>query len=59
MRDVAPGEYALLAIEDGCSLDWTRPEVIGRHLPGGIAVTVTDTLDKVVRDRGSIQIQMR
>jgi hypothetical protein len=59
VRDVAPGQYTLLAIEDGWGLDWTRPEVIGRYLPGGIAVTVTDTHDKVVRIAAPIQVQMR
>lgn len=59
VRDVAPGQYTLLAIEDGWALDWTRPEVIGRYLPGGIAVTVTDTHDKVVRIAAPIQVQMR
>jgi uncharacterized surface anchored protein len=59
VRDVAPGQYTLLAIEDGWALDWTRPEVIARYLPGGIAVTVTDTLDKVVRIATPIQVQMR
>jgi uncharacterized surface anchored protein len=59
VRDTAPGQYTLLAIEEGWALDWTRPEVIARYLPGGIAVTVTDTLDKVVRIATPIQVQMR
>jgi hypothetical protein len=59
VRDVAPGRYTLLAIEDGWAIDWTRPEVIARYLPGGVAVTVTDILDKVVRIATPIQVQMR
>ena len=47
--DAAPGQYTVVAIEDGWGMDWTRPEVIGRYLPGGIAVTVQDTLDRYVR----------
>ena len=59
MRDAAPGQYTVVAIEDGWALDWTRPEVIGRYLPGGIAVTVTDTMDKIVRLSGPVPVQGR
>jgi hypothetical protein len=59
LRDAVPGQYTVVAIEDGWSLDWTRPEVIGRYLPGGIAVTVTDTSDKVVRLSGPVPVQKR
>jgi hypothetical protein len=63
IRDAAPGEYTVVAIEDGWDLDWTRPEVIGRYLPGGLAVTVTDTRDrngdKVIRLAGPVPVQKR
>jgi hypothetical protein len=59
IRDVAPGQYTVVAIEDGWGLDWTRPEVIGRYLPGGVAVRVTDTLDKVVHLSGPVPVQKR
>jgi len=57
LRDAAPGQYTVVAIEDGWELDWTRPEVIRRYLPGGIAVTVTDTRDKLIRLAGPVQVQ--
>ena len=59
LRDAAPGKYTVVAIEDGWELDWTRPEVIRRYLPGGIAVTVTDTQDKLIRLPGPVQVQGR
>ena len=68
IRDAAPGEYTVVAIEGawgdstrpgGNGLDWTLPEVIGRYLPGGVAVTVTDTTEKVVRLPGPVPVQMR
>jgi 5-hydroxyisourate hydrolase-like protein (transthyretin family) len=63
LRDAAPGEYTAVAIEggwgDGNSLDWTRPEVIGRYLPGGIAVTVRDTPDRVVPLSEPVPVQKR
>jgi hypothetical protein len=49
LRDVAPGRYTVVAIEDGWDLDWTRPEIIGRYLPQGIAVTVTEQQGKRVQ----------
>lgn len=59
LRDVAAGDYTVVAIEDGWGLDWTRPEVMGRYLPGGVAVRVTDTLDKVVRLAGPVPVVKR
>ncbi|MDR3741153.1 MAG: carboxypeptidase-like regulatory domain-containing protein [Terracidiphilus sp.] len=59
LRDVAAGQYTVVAIEDGWGLDWTRPEVIGRYLPGGVAVRVTDTLDKVVHLAGPVPVVKR
>jgi 5-hydroxyisourate hydrolase-like protein (transthyretin family) len=59
LRDASPGEYTVVAIEDGWGLDWTRLEVIGRYLPGGIAVTLTDTREKVVRLAEPVPVQQR
>ena len=59
MRDVVPGEYTLVAIEDGWSLDWAQPEVIARYLRGGVAVTVTDDSGKVVSLSAPVPVQSR
>jgi hypothetical protein len=59
LRDVVPGQYTLIAIEDGWDLDWAQPQVLGRYLPGGIAVTVTDTLGKVVTLSAPVPVQDR
>ncbi|MGC1461431.1 MAG: carboxypeptidase-like regulatory domain-containing protein [Terracidiphilus sp.] len=79
LRDAAPGQYTVVAIGGrtqggvqsgfqgevggGSDLDCTRPEVIRRYLPGGIAVTVTDTRnrtgDRVIRLPGPVPVQMR
>ena len=42
LKNVSPGEYTLVAIEDGWKIDWTSPEAMARYLPGGTHVTVTD-----------------
>lgn len=48
LQQVAPGSYTVVAIEDGWGLEWSRPEVIGRFLPGGIPVTVTERSGKLL-----------
>jgi hypothetical protein len=59
LRDVAPGRYTVVAIEDGWDLDWTRPEVIRRYLPGGIPVIVTESSGKLVRLSDAVPVQSR
>jgi hypothetical protein len=63
IRDVAPGEYTAVAIEngfaDGNSLDWTRPEVIARYLPGGVDVPVTDNRNRVIWLAEPVPVQKR
>lgn len=59
LRDVVPGQYTVVAIQDGWELDWTRPEVIGRYLPGGNPVTVTANSGKVLTLSGPVAVQAR
>jgi len=59
LRDVVPGQYTLVAIDDGWDLDWADPHVISRYLPGGIAVTVSDRPEKVVSLETSVPVQPR
>jgi hypothetical protein len=40
LRDVAPGQYTVIAIEDGWSLDWANPEVLGRYMKKGVAASI-------------------
>jgi hypothetical protein len=57
LRDVAPGQYTVVAIENGWNLDWERPEVISRYLPGGVAVSVTESSGKLVRLTQAVPVQ--
>ncbi len=57
LRDVAPGEYTVVAIEDGWQLDWARPEVVRRYLSGGISVTVTEGSGKLLRLAEPVLVQ--
>ena len=42
LQSVAPGEYTLVAIEDGWQFDWTSPDAMARYLPAGTHVTVSE-----------------
>jgi hypothetical protein len=59
LRDVTPGRYTLVAIEDGWTLDWADPRIIGRYLPGGIPVTVSDTSGKTLALAALVPVQSR
>jgi uncharacterized surface anchored protein len=59
LRDVAPGDYTVVAIQDGWQLDWAQPQVIGRYLPGGVAVTVTDSSGQLVALTRPVPVQDR
>ena len=59
LRNVAPGQYTLVAIQDGWSLDWWRPELMARYLPGGTAVTVTGKSGSLMRLPATVAVQVR
>lgn len=58
-RDVAPGEYTAVAIEDGWQLDWTSPTVMQRYLRAGTNVSVSASAAKVVKLPGPVAVQQR
>jgi uncharacterized surface anchored protein len=59
LRDIAPGQYTVVAIQDGWELDWSRPEALGRYLQGGTAITVTGRSGDVVRLTQAVTVQPR
>jgi hypothetical protein len=59
LRDVVPGQYTVVAIENGWELDWAQAEVIGRFLPKGITVTVTDNSGKLLALPQPVPVQTR
>ena len=59
LRDVVPGQYTVVAIEDGWELDWSQPDVIARYLPGGIPVTVSDNAGKLMTIPTAVPVQDR
>jgi len=59
LRDVVPGQYTVIAIQEGWGLDWTNAEVIARYLPGGVPVTVTSSSGKLMQLSPSVPVESR
>jgi hypothetical protein len=59
LHDVVPGQYTLVAIEDGWELEWGRPGALSRYLPGGTAVTVNDRSGDVLHLSEPVAVQAR
>lgn len=56
LNRVVPGQYTLIAIEDGWTLDWARPDVIAHYLPKGLKIIVPSrTKDLALKDRIEVQ----
>lgn len=54
---VFPGNYTLVSIEDGWSLDWARPEVIAPYLARGLKVQITN--QRTVNLSQTVEVQPR
>jgi hypothetical protein len=59
LLDVIPGQYKIVAIEDGWELDWARPEVIARYLSQGVAVSIEGNTGKLIRLAQPVPVQPR
>jgi hypothetical protein len=59
LKDAVPGNYSVVAIEDGWELDFARPEVIGRYLSSGVPVTIPDASPKVLLLARTVPVQPR
>jgi hypothetical protein len=49
LRDVPPGQYTIVAIDDGWKLDWRSRDAIARYLPVGTSVAVGEAPQPVLR----------
>jgi hypothetical protein len=59
LRDLVPGQYTIVAIEDGWDLDWSQPEVMAGYLAKGAAVTVAETGSVPVALAEAVKVQPR
>ena len=41
LRDVLPGTYSVIAIENGWDLDWANPATLQTYLKNGVAVDIS------------------
>lgn len=56
---VIPGEYTIVAIENGWDLNWSQPGVIAHYLPKGRQVVVAPTAQEPVRVSEPVEVQPR
>jgi Carboxypeptidase regulatory-like domain len=56
LRNVIPGSYTLLAIQDGWDLDWSQPGVISAYLKHGRAIQVGNSPGKPLHVTEAIEV---
>lgn len=59
VRGVVPGNYTLVAIEDGWDLQWSRPEVINRYLSAGQPIEIPQGSTSIVKANRPVQAQSK
>jgi hypothetical protein len=59
LRDVAPGEYVVVAIEDGWEMDWGLSGALNSYLSRAVPVRVTAGAGKLLRLETSVPVQTR
>jgi uncharacterized protein (DUF2141 family) len=56
---VVPGNYSVIAIEDGWAVDWSRPAVLARYTPRGQKLTVGPQSQGTVSLSEPVEVQPR
>jgi hypothetical protein len=59
LRDVVPGSYTVIAIEDGWNVDWSAPRVLARYTPHGQKLTIDPQMQGLVSLPESVEVQPR
>lgn len=59
VKDVEPGKYTVVAIQDGWTLDWAQAETIHRYLPQGQPVVVTAQSPQTTQLQGAVAVQAK
>lgn len=57
LRDVIPGAYTVVAIDQGWELNWSEPAVIAQYLAKGQPVEVRDGATGTVQIEGAVEVQ--
>lgn len=56
-KDVQPGQYTAVAIQDGWTLDWAQPEVMNHYLQQGEHVSVAQRGPQSIQLSQTLQVQ--
>lgn len=59
LRNVVPGSYTILAINDGWDLDWSQPAVISAYLKGGRSIDVGSQSGRPMNLSEAIEVQSK
>jgi hypothetical protein len=59
LPNVMPGKYTAVAIQDGWTLEWGKPEVLTRYLPKGVPVTVSASEQQSLHLAADLIVQPR
>ena len=59
LRNVVPGSYTIVAIEDGWDLDWSRPEVIAPYVKRGRPIEVRSGSLNPFPAKDAIEVQSK
>jgi hypothetical protein len=59
LRDVVPGSYTVIAIEDGWNLDWSAPAVLARYTKRGQKLTIGPQTQGSVSVPEPVEVQPR
>ena len=59
LQNVPPGDYTVVAIEDGWELEWARSAVIGKYVASGVPVHVAAGAGALMKLSGPVAVQAR
>jgi hypothetical protein len=59
LPNVIPGEYSIVAIDDGWDLDWAEPPVIAAYLPKGQTIEVGAQISGTMHLTDTVKVQGR
>jgi len=59
LNEVVPGDYALVAIENGWDLEWSRPDVLALYLKHGRKIMVTAGSNGSIKIEEPVAVQQR
>jgi hypothetical protein len=59
LPNVIPGEYSIIAIDDGWDLDWAEPSVIAAYLPKGQTIEVGAQIAGTMRLTDPVKVQSK